>query len=117
MHLENSLHREISFRDSVAVLPKATDTINILTLKWMKIFKENGQWVAKSKGFDDESGPSTLPFECEDIHDNEDAPRPHLDNDHIGRRPPPPASTRTILIFLIAGSTYLHLPSMAYNMP
>ncbi|KAL2486756.1 Uncharacterized protein Adt_31519 [Abeliophyllum distichum] len=42
----------------------------------MKIFKENGQWVAKSKGFDDESGPSTLPFEGEDIHDDEDAPPP-----------------------------------------
>ncbi|KAL2461916.1 berberine bridge enzyme-like 13 [Abeliophyllum distichum] len=44
----------------------------------MKIFKENGQWVAKSKGFDDESGPSTLPFEGEDIHDDEDAPSPSL---------------------------------------
>ncbi|KAL2492480.1 Uncharacterized protein Adt_28108 [Abeliophyllum distichum] len=31
-------HFEISFRDSVAVLPKATNTINILTLKQMKIF-------------------------------------------------------------------------------
>ncbi|KAL2461749.1 Uncharacterized protein Adt_45169 [Abeliophyllum distichum] len=30
--------------------------------------------VAKSKGFDDESGPSTLPFEDEDLHDDEDAP-------------------------------------------
>ncbi|KAL2531183.1 Uncharacterized protein Adt_04534 [Abeliophyllum distichum] len=69
-------HFEISFRDSVAVLPKATDTINIFTLKRMKIFKENEQWVAKSKGFDDESGPSTLPFESEDIHDDEDAPLP-----------------------------------------
>ncbi|KAL2485610.1 Uncharacterized protein Adt_30366 [Abeliophyllum distichum] len=58
----------------VAVLPKATDTINILTLKRMKIFKENEQWVAKSKGFDDESGPSTLPFEGEDM--DEDAPPP-----------------------------------------
>ncbi|KAL2506086.1 Uncharacterized protein Adt_21707 [Abeliophyllum distichum] len=29
----------------------------------MKIFKDDGQWVAKSKGFDDESDPSTLPFE------------------------------------------------------
>ncbi|KAL2458480.1 Uncharacterized protein Adt_45922 [Abeliophyllum distichum] len=42
----------------------------------MKIFKENGQWVAKSKGFDDKSGPSMLPFEGEDIHDDEDAPPP-----------------------------------------
>ncbi|KAL2461425.1 Uncharacterized protein Adt_44845 [Abeliophyllum distichum] len=73
---KNFQHFEISFRDLVAVLPKATDTINVLTLKQMKIFKENGQWVAKSKGFDDESGPSTLPFEGEDIHDDEDAPPP-----------------------------------------
>ncbi|KAL2542915.1 Uncharacterized protein Adt_03893 [Abeliophyllum distichum] len=35
-------HFEVSFRDSVAVLPKVTDTINVLTLKRMKIFKENG---------------------------------------------------------------------------
>ncbi|KAL2532542.1 Uncharacterized protein Adt_05893 [Abeliophyllum distichum] len=69
-------HFEISFRDSVTVLPKDTDTINVLTLKRMKIFKENRQWVAKSKGFNDESGPSTLPFEGEDIHDDEDAPSP-----------------------------------------
>ncbi|KAL2518808.1 Uncharacterized protein Adt_15055 [Abeliophyllum distichum] len=71
---KNFQHFEISFRDLVVVLPNATDTINVLTLKRMKIFKENGQWVAKSKGFDDESGPSTLPFEGEDIHDDEDAP-------------------------------------------
>ncbi|KAL2525623.1 hypothetical protein Adt_10677 [Abeliophyllum distichum] len=55
---------------------KPPDTINILTLKRMKIFKENGQWVAKSKGFDDESGPSTLPFEGEDMDADEDAPPP-----------------------------------------
>ncbi|KAL2505129.1 berberine bridge enzyme-like 13 [Abeliophyllum distichum] len=64
---------------SVIRLPfflKPPDTINVLTLKRMKIFKENGQWVAKSKGFDDESGPSTLPFEGEDIHNDEDAPPP-----------------------------------------
>ncbi|KAL2487213.1 Uncharacterized protein Adt_31969 [Abeliophyllum distichum] len=69
-------HFEISFCDSVAVLPKAIDTINIFTLKQMKFFKENEQWVAKSKGFDDELGPSTLPFEGEDLHDDEDAPPP-----------------------------------------
>ncbi|KAL2476425.1 Uncharacterized protein Adt_37161 [Abeliophyllum distichum] len=69
-------HFEVSFRDSVALVPKATDTINVLTLKRMKIFKENGQWVAKSKGFDDESGPSTLPFEGEDMDADEDAPPP-----------------------------------------
>ncbi|KAL2518420.1 Uncharacterized protein Adt_14667 [Abeliophyllum distichum] len=44
----------------------------------MKIVKENGQWVAKSKGFDDESGPSTLPFEGgEDMDDD--------NNDHPSR--------------------------------
>ncbi|KAL2512977.1 Uncharacterized protein Adt_18577 [Abeliophyllum distichum] len=47
-------HFEVSFRDSVVLLPKATDTINTLTLKRMKFFKEDGQWVAKSKAFDDE---------------------------------------------------------------
>ncbi|KAL2487019.1 berberine bridge enzyme-like 13 [Abeliophyllum distichum] len=51
----------------------------------MKIFKENGQWVAKSKGFDDESEPSTLPFEGKDIYDDEDAPPPS---------PPQPRSHR-----------------------
>ncbi|KAL2454479.1 Uncharacterized protein Adt_48021 [Abeliophyllum distichum] len=38
---KNFQHFEISFRDSVAVLPKTTNTINVLTIKWMKIFKEN----------------------------------------------------------------------------
>ncbi|KAL2532574.1 Uncharacterized protein Adt_05925 [Abeliophyllum distichum] len=65
-------HFDVSFRDSVAFLPKATDTINTLTLK------EDGQWVAKSKGLEDESGPSTLPFEGEemDVDENEPLPRP-----------------------------------------
>ncbi|KAL2512789.1 Uncharacterized protein Adt_18389 [Abeliophyllum distichum] len=69
-------HFDISFRDSVALLPKATDTINTLTLKQMKFFKEDGKWVAKSKEFDDESGPSTLPFEGEEMDDDEDEPLP-----------------------------------------
>ncbi|KAL2471296.1 Uncharacterized protein Adt_39432 [Abeliophyllum distichum] len=69
-------HFKVSFRDSIAVLPKATDTINVLTLKRMKIFKENGQWVAKSKSFDDESGPSTLPFEGEDMDKDASPPSP-----------------------------------------
>ncbi|KAL2481967.1 Uncharacterized protein Adt_34933 [Abeliophyllum distichum] len=68
-------HFGVSVHDSVALLPKATDTINIFTLKHMKIFKEDGQWVAKSKGFDDESGPSTLPFEGgEKMDEDEDEP-------------------------------------------
>ncbi|KAL2526908.1 Uncharacterized protein Adt_11962 [Abeliophyllum distichum] len=70
-------HFGVSVHDSVALLPKATDTINISTLKCMKIFKEDGQWVSKSKGFDDESGPSTLPFEGgEKMDKNEDEPPP-----------------------------------------
>ncbi|KAL2486788.1 Uncharacterized protein Adt_31544 [Abeliophyllum distichum] len=75
-------HFEVSFRDSVAILPKAIDTINVLTLKRMKIFKENGQWVAKSKGFDDESGPSTLPFEGEDMDENASPPSPPRPRSH-----------------------------------
>ncbi|KAL2542262.1 Uncharacterized protein Adt_03240 [Abeliophyllum distichum] len=51
-------HFGVSVHDSVALLQKATDTINISTLKRMKIFKEDGQWIAKSKEFDDESGHS-----------------------------------------------------------
>ncbi|KAL2475802.1 Uncharacterized protein Adt_36538 [Abeliophyllum distichum] len=71
-------HFEVLVRDSIALLPKATDTINIPTLKRMKIFKEDGQWVAKTKGFDDESGPSTLPFEGEELDVDEDEPPPRL---------------------------------------
>ncbi|KAL2461977.1 Uncharacterized protein Adt_45397 [Abeliophyllum distichum] len=68
-------HSNVSFCDSVVLLPKVTDTMNTLTLKRMKIFKEDGQWVAKSKGFDDESGPSTLPFELgEETDKDEDDP-------------------------------------------
>ncbi|KAL2479597.1 Uncharacterized protein Adt_32563 [Abeliophyllum distichum] len=70
-------HFGISIHDSVALLRKATDTINISTLKRMKIFKEDDHWVAKSKRFDDESGPSTLPFEGgEEMDEDEDVPPP-----------------------------------------
>ncbi|KAL2518223.1 Uncharacterized protein Adt_14470 [Abeliophyllum distichum] len=70
-------HFEVSFRDEVILNLKSTDTINIITLKRMRIFKEDGQWVAKTKEFDDESGPSTLPFEGdEEIDVDEDAPPP-----------------------------------------
>ncbi|KAL2506539.1 Uncharacterized protein Adt_22160 [Abeliophyllum distichum] len=70
-------HFGVSIHDSVALLPKAPDTINISTFKCMKIFKEDGQWVVKSKGFDDESGPSTLPFEGgEEMDEDEDVPSP-----------------------------------------
>ncbi|KAL2465722.1 Uncharacterized protein Adt_41573 [Abeliophyllum distichum] len=91
-------HFGVSIHDSIALLPKATDTINIPTLKRMKIFKEDGQWVVKSKRFDDESGPSTLPFEGgEEIDENED--EPSRDHDHNGRRHPLSTSPRTISIY------------------
>ncbi|KAL2542545.1 Uncharacterized protein Adt_03523 [Abeliophyllum distichum] len=67
-------HFEVSFRDSVALLPEAIDTINTLTLKRMKIFKKDGQWVAKFKIFDDELGPSTLPFEGGEEMDEDEPP-------------------------------------------
>ncbi|KAL2526263.1 Uncharacterized protein Adt_11317 [Abeliophyllum distichum] len=70
-------HFEVSFRDSVVLLPKATDTINPLTLKRMKIIKKDGQWVAQSKGFDDELGLSTFPFEgSKEMDEDEDEPPP-----------------------------------------
>ncbi|KAL2474396.1 hypothetical protein Adt_35132 [Abeliophyllum distichum] len=82
----------------------------------MKIVKEDGQWVAKTKGSDVESGPSTLPFEgnekMEEVDDEEDAP-PHLIlviyQAHICHYPPPPTSPspRTITISLMARSTLL----------
>ncbi|KAL2543355.1 Uncharacterized protein Adt_04333 [Abeliophyllum distichum] len=75
-------HFEVLVRDLVALLPKETDTINTLTLKRMKIFKEDGQWVAKIKGFDDESGPSTLPFKGEEIDVDEDVPPPRPRSQH-----------------------------------
>ncbi|KAL2466092.1 Uncharacterized protein Adt_41943 [Abeliophyllum distichum] len=68
-------HFEVFFCNSVTLLPNVADTINILTLKQIKIFKEDGQWVAKSKGFDDELGPYTLPFEGgEEMDKDEDDP-------------------------------------------
>ncbi|KAL2526934.1 Uncharacterized protein Adt_11988 [Abeliophyllum distichum] len=43
----------------------------------MKIVKENRQCVAKSEGFDDESGPYTSPFESgEEMDEEEDEPSP-----------------------------------------
>ncbi|KAL2512182.1 Uncharacterized protein Adt_17782 [Abeliophyllum distichum] len=49
---------------------------------------EDGQWVAQSKGFDDESGPSTLPFEGgEEMGEDEDEPPPRPSSHQ------PPSST------------------------
>ncbi|KAL2472099.1 Uncharacterized protein Adt_40235 [Abeliophyllum distichum] len=70
-------HCQVSFRNEVVISTKSTDIINIRTIERMKIVKENGQWVAKSKEFDDESGPSTLPFEGgEEMDEDEDEPPP-----------------------------------------
>ncbi|KAL2532054.1 Uncharacterized protein Adt_05405 [Abeliophyllum distichum] len=70
-------HFEVSFCNEVVFSPKPTDTINICTLKRMKIVKEDGQWVTKSKRFDDELGPSTLSFEDgEELDEDEDTPPP-----------------------------------------
>ncbi|KAL2518105.1 Uncharacterized protein Adt_14352 [Abeliophyllum distichum] len=55
--------------------------------------KEDGQWVAKCKGFDDESGPFTLPFEGgEEMDEDEDDPLPRL-------RSHRPSSTTSIFTF------------------
>ncbi|KAL2541467.1 hypothetical protein Adt_02445 [Abeliophyllum distichum] len=67
----------------------ATDTINTITLRRMKIVKEDGQWVAKSKGFNNESGPFTLPFEGgKEMDEEEDEPPPRPRS----RRPSPSIS-------------------------
>ncbi|KAL2504900.1 Uncharacterized protein Adt_20521 [Abeliophyllum distichum] len=72
-------HFKVSFRNAITLLPKSTDTINALALKRMKFFKEDGQWVTKSKGFDDESRHSTLPFEGgEEMDENKDDPLSRL---------------------------------------
>ncbi|KAL2479763.1 Uncharacterized protein Adt_32729 [Abeliophyllum distichum] len=76
-------HHQISFRDEVVFSAKPTDTIDIRTLKRMKIIKQNGQWVAQSKGFDDDSGPSTLPFEGgEEMDEDASPPSPPRPRSH-----------------------------------
>ncbi|KAL2542470.1 Uncharacterized protein Adt_03448 [Abeliophyllum distichum] len=65
--------------DKISISKKSTDTINLSTIKRMKIIKEQGQWMAKTKEFDTESGPSTLPFEGDEVvgdngQDEEDVP-------------------------------------------
>ncbi|KAL2533335.1 Uncharacterized protein Adt_06686 [Abeliophyllum distichum] len=68
-------HFEVSFRDEVVLSPKPANAISIRTLRRMKIVKEDGQSVVKSKGFDDESGSSTLPFEGrEEMDEDENDP-------------------------------------------
>ncbi|KAL2492969.1 Uncharacterized protein Adt_28597 [Abeliophyllum distichum] len=76
-------HHQISFRDEVVFSAKPTDTIDIRTLRRMKIIKQDGQWVAQSKGFDDDSGPSTLPFESgEDMDEDVPPPSPPRPRSH-----------------------------------
>ncbi|KAL2479799.1 Uncharacterized protein Adt_32765 [Abeliophyllum distichum] len=60
-------HLEVPISDEFSISQKPTDTINLSTLKKMKIVKEQGQWVAKTKEFDTESGISTLPFEGNEV--------------------------------------------------
>ncbi|KAL2525855.1 Uncharacterized protein Adt_10909 [Abeliophyllum distichum] len=99
-------HFEVSIHDLIALFSKATDTINISTLKRMQIFKDDGQWVAKSKGFDDELGPFTLPFEGGKEMDKMRMSN-RQDHDQIGHRPPLLAlpSPIIITICLMAGLT------------
>ncbi|KAL2531471.1 Uncharacterized protein Adt_04822 [Abeliophyllum distichum] len=59
--------------------PKALPYRTILTKVFehfgVSVHDSDGQWVAKSKGFDDESGPSTLLFEGgEEMDEDEDEP-------------------------------------------
>lgn len=64
------------------------NTINIRTLKRMKIVEEHGQWVAHTKGFNPTSGPSTLPSKGHE--DNDDNNVPHVLNpshDILGTSP------------------------------
>ncbi|KAL2498096.1 Uncharacterized protein Adt_23646 [Abeliophyllum distichum] len=75
------LHFEVPTSDEIFISQKPTDTINLSTLKRIKIIKEQGKWVAKTKRFDTESGPSKLPSECDEAmrdnnQDEEDTPPP-----------------------------------------
>ncbi|XP_022873108.1 berberine bridge enzyme-like 13 [Olea europaea var. sylvestris] len=60
--------------DEKILKPRPTDTINIQTLKRMKIYKIQGQWVANTKGFDLASGHLTLTFEEEKEDDDNPLP-------------------------------------------
>ncbi|KAL2526636.1 Uncharacterized protein Adt_11690 [Abeliophyllum distichum] len=77
---------EVLISNEISISQKPTDTINISTLKRIKIVKEQGQWVAKAKEFDTESRSSMLHFEGDkamggNSQDEEDAPHlsPHSD--------------------------------------
>lgn len=63
---KNFKHFNVSLEGEAIIKPHPTDIINIQTLKRMKIFKTQGQWVAYTRGFDPALGLSTLPFEDEE---------------------------------------------------
>ncbi|KAL2492002.1 Uncharacterized protein Adt_27630 [Abeliophyllum distichum] len=109
-------HFKVSFGDEIVLNPKPTDTINILTLKCMRIFKEDGEWMAKTKEFDDESGPSTLPFEGgKEIDADKDAPPPRPRSQRPSSSTPALLLPRTIIIFLMVKSTCSHLQWKTYT--
>ncbi|KAL2498715.1 Uncharacterized protein Adt_24265 [Abeliophyllum distichum] len=65
-------HFRVSVHDLVALLSKATDTINISTLKCMKIFKEDGQWVANLRDLT----KNRVLLHCKEKNEDEDVPLP-----------------------------------------
>lgn len=65
-HFNVYLHGE----EFVSLRP--TDIKKIHTLKHMKIVKVDGQWMARTKGFDAELGPLTLPFDGDDEEDDDE---------------------------------------------
>ncbi|KAL2461582.1 Uncharacterized protein Adt_45002 [Abeliophyllum distichum] len=79
-------HFEVPISNKVSNSQKPTNTINLSTLKRMKIVKEQGQWVMKTQGFDTESRPSMLSFEGDEVmgddeQKEEDIPFPSPNHD------------------------------------
>ncbi|KAL2461581.1 Uncharacterized protein Adt_45001 [Abeliophyllum distichum] len=78
---KNFHHFEVPMSNKISFSQKPTDTINLNTFKRMKIVKEQGQWVVKTKGFDTE----TLTFEGDEAMDDDDQDEedvPHLSPTH-----------------------------------
>lgn len=59
-------HFDVSVQGEDSISFRPTDTINIHTLKSMKFFRRDGQCLARTKGFDLELSPLTLPFDEDD---------------------------------------------------
>lgn len=78
-------HFNVSLDGEIFVRLRSTDTINIQTLKRMKITKEHGQWVADTKGFDSISGPSKIPCEGDEDDDVPEAPPHDISGSNIPR--------------------------------